>query len=49
MVTTLAGRVGVQGVRDGTGTDAQFTEPYALVSDREGNLYVIDGEVIRKP
>jgi hypothetical protein len=48
LVTTPAGQVGVQGVLDGTGTDAQFTGPYALATDHEGNVYAIDGEVIRK-
>ena len=48
VVTTLAGQTGVHGVRDGTGTDAQFMEPGALTIDRKGNLYMIDGQVIRK-
>jgi hypothetical protein len=48
VVTTLAGQTGVHGVRDGTGTDAQFTGPYALTMDRAGNLYASDNEVIRK-
>jgi streptogramin lyase len=48
LVTTLAGQVGVQGVRDGTGTDAQFMGPGALTIDRTGNLYACDNEVIRK-
>jgi sugar lactone lactonase YvrE len=48
VVTTLAGQTGVHGVRDGTGTDAQFMEPGALTIDRKGNLYMIGGQVIRK-
>jgi sugar lactone lactonase YvrE len=48
VVTTLAGQTGVHGVRDGTGADAQFMEPGALTIDRKGNLYMIDGQVIRK-
>jgi hypothetical protein len=48
VVTTLAGQTGVHGVRDGTGTDAQLMEPGALTIDRKGNLYMIDGQVIRK-
>jgi len=48
MVTTLAGQTHVPGVRDGTGTDAQFTGPYALTIDHAGNLYASDDEVIRK-
>jgi sugar lactone lactonase YvrE len=41
-VTTLAGAAGPDGRSDGTGTDARFSVPSALVSDNEGHLFVAD-------
>lgn len=35
------------GHRDGIGTKATFNEPYDLVYDDQGNLYVADGQEIR--
>lgn len=36
------------GHQDGAGTQARFTEPNALTMDSNGNLYVADGNCIRK-
>ena len=49
-VTTLAGRAGVPGSADGTGSSARFNAPVALASDGAGNLYVADSanHTIRK-
>jgi sugar lactone lactonase YvrE len=47
-VTTLAGAPGSCGPVDGTGTRAGFAAPGALAIDGAGNLYVVDGETIRK-
>ena len=41
-VTTLAGRAGVVGTNDGTGTAARFNGPSGLAVDAAGNLYVAD-------
>ena len=42
MVTTLAGLAGSWGSADGTGTNAQFSEPQGAAVDSAGNLYVAD-------
>jgi hypothetical protein len=42
VVTTLAGRAGVQGSADGSGTNATFIAPNGLALDSEGNLFVGD-------
>ncbi|MBS4095554.1 MAG: hypothetical protein KGZ83_01780 [Sulfuricella sp.] len=49
-VTTLAGLAGVQGRNDGSGTAARFLDPYSLVADSTGNVYVADtsNNMIRK-
>jgi len=41
-VTTLAGKGGVQGTTDGTGSAARFGLPTALALDKAGNVYVLD-------
>jgi sugar lactone lactonase YvrE len=46
-VTTFAGS-GERGYADGTGTEAQFASPGFLAFDKAGNLYVSDGDQIRK-
>ena len=49
-VTTFAGTAGQHGTADGTGTSAQFSAPWGIVSDGMGNLYVADASssTIRK-
>ncbi|MBN2506889.1 MAG: immunoglobulin domain-containing protein [Verrucomicrobia bacterium] len=49
-VTTLAGRGGVAGFADGTGTNALFNEPRGMALDGDGNLIVSDtrNHTIRK-
>ena len=49
-VTTLAGQALVSGVANGTGTNAAFSDPAAMVVDANGNLFVADSQnhAIRK-
>ena len=46
-VSTFAGS-GVVGIADGQGINAQFSGPAGLTIDGNGNLYVTDGQRIRK-
>jgi sugar lactone lactonase YvrE len=43
IVTTIAGKAGFYGHRDGVATNATFSYPYALASDPSGNIYITDG------
>ena len=49
-VTTLAGLALVSGAANGTGTNAVFNDPAAMVADAVGNLFVADSQnhAIRK-
>jgi sugar lactone lactonase YvrE len=49
-VTTLAGQALVSGATNGTGTNALFSDPAAIVVDASGNFFVADSqnEAIRK-
>jgi sugar lactone lactonase YvrE len=48
MVTTLAGQAGVSGTTDGLGTNALFLNPTGIALDSGTNIYVADGNLIRK-
>lgn len=50
IVTTLAGRAGVKGNADGTGTNALFLGPGGVAVDKAANVYVADtyNHTIRK-
>lgn len=42
VVTTIAGRAGMAGSLDGSGSDALFNSPEGIAIDAEGNVYVAD-------
>jgi probable HAF family extracellular repeat protein len=46
-VTTVAGTAGSQGLADGIGAAAQFSNPHALAMGPSGTIYVADGFRIR--
>jgi sugar lactone lactonase YvrE len=48
VVSTFAGTAGVPGNSDGSGSAAMFTGPGGVAADASGNLYVTDGNTIRK-
>jgi streptogramin lyase len=50
VVTTFAGRATIEGSTDGTGTNAEFANPFGICADSNGNLYVGDAanNTIRK-
>jgi streptogramin lyase len=49
-ITTLAGQALVSGAANGTGTNAMFDDPAAIVADANGNFFVADSQndAIRK-
>ncbi|BDU68956.1 hypothetical protein GETHOR_10570 [Geothrix oryzae] len=47
-VTTVAGAAGQTGTQDGLGSQARFSAPAGLAADAQGNLYVTDGNAIRR-
>jgi len=47
-LTTFAGVAEQRGSVDGTGDAARFNDPTGIASDGAGNLYVADGNTIRK-
>ncbi|RYF42014.1 MAG: hypothetical protein EOO25_08085 [Comamonadaceae bacterium] len=47
-LVVLAGAPGQAGSQDGEGAQARFVAPTSMVGDAAGNLYVADGEVVRK-
>jgi sugar lactone lactonase YvrE len=48
VVTTLAGIPDADGSRDGTGSEALFYSPRGVAVDAVGDIYVADGNTIRK-
>jgi sugar lactone lactonase YvrE len=48
VVTTLAGTAGLSGSADGTGAAASFSFPSGVAVDGSGNVFVADGNTIRK-
>ena len=42
LVSTLAGKVGVQGSSDGPGSAARFDQPFGVAVDGSGNVFVAD-------
>ncbi|WP_243285875.1 hypothetical protein [Geothrix terrae] len=47
-VTTVAGTAGLKGTQDGLGIQARLTAPSGITADAAGNLYVTDGNAIRR-
>jgi sugar lactone lactonase YvrE len=47
VVTTVAGS-GARGSVNGQGNKASFNAPYVITADKDNNIYVTDGNVIRK-
>jgi hypothetical protein len=48
-VTTIAGTAGVSGTTDSTGSSARFIAPHDVSVDRNGNIYVLDGDGFLTP
>jgi len=47
-VSTFAGQAGARGFADGKGSAARFIDPRGLACDGAGNVFVADGDAIRK-
>jgi gliding motility-associated-like protein len=45
--TIVFAGTGLHGANDGDGAQAQFTEPYGLTTDAEGNIYLADADNYR--
>lgn len=48
VVTTIAGNATLNGYTDATGTNARFSTAFGLAVDAAGNIFVADGNAIRK-
>lgn len=48
VVTTFAGSFGQSGTVNGTGSEARFSDPRAICAAPNGDLFVMDGGLIRK-
>jgi hypothetical protein len=49
ITSTMAGKPGVKGHRDGPGAEARFTTPFeSLTVDEKGVVYLLDGDWLRK-
>lgn len=48
VVTTFAGTLGVEGSANGLGEAATFFNPLGIACDAAGNVYVADGQLLRK-
>jgi len=48
MVSTFAGKAGKPGSADGAGADAHFSNLQCVVMSEGGDIYALDGDVIRK-
>jgi sugar lactone lactonase YvrE len=48
VVTTIAGVPGAIGTSDGPAATATFTFPFTLARDADGNVFIADGNAIRK-
>jgi hypothetical protein len=46
IVSTLAGKQGVEGMKDGKGEEALFNNPRGLCIDSDGSLLVVDVETV---
>src|SRR5438067_1272983 len=42
--TTILAGTGLHGAQDGDANQAQFTEPYGMTTDADGNIYLADAD-----